>query len=84
MLREKSEEVLRSLYKSASFVVQAICFAQTGVYVSQQKALLETVSPNERVIVETFLKLKQGGEMEFDTMSETLFAWSKKWVAKTG
>ena len=84
MLHEKSEEVLRGLYKSASFVVQAICFAQTGVYVSQQKALLETVSPNERVIVETFLKLKQGGEMDFDTMSETLFAWSKNWIAKTG
>ena len=84
MLHEKSEEVLRGLYKSASFVVQAICFAQTGAYVSQQKALLETVSPNERAIVETFLKLKQGGEMDFDTMSETLFAWSKNWIAKTG
>jgi predicted nucleotidyltransferase len=83
MLHEKSEEVLRGLYKSASFVVQAICFAQTGVYVSQQKALLETVSPNERVIVETFLKLKQGGEMDFDAMSETLFAWSKNWIANT-
>ena len=83
MLHEKSEEVLRGLYKSASFVVQAICFAQTGAYVSQQKALLETVSPNERAIVETFLKLKQGGEMDFDTMSETLFAWSKNWIAKT-
>jgi hypothetical protein len=83
MLHEKSEEVLRGLYKSASFVVQAICFAQTGVYVSQQKALLETVSLNERVIVETFLKLKQGGEMDFDAMSETLFAWSKNWIANT-
>jgi hypothetical protein len=51
--------------------------------VSQQKALLETVSPNERVIVETFLKLKQGGEMDFDAMSETLFAWSKNWIANT-
>lgn len=83
MLHEKSEEILRGLYKSASFVVQAINFAQTGIYVSRQKDLLETVSPDERVIVDTFLKLKHGGEMDFNSMSETLFAWSKSWIAKT-
>ena len=82
-LHEKSDEVLKGLYKSASFVVQAICFVQTGVYVSRQNDLLEMVSPNERAIVDNFLKLKQGGEMDFDTMSETLFAWSKSWIAKT-
>ena len=30
MLHEKSDEILRGLYKSASFVVQAIVFHQTG------------------------------------------------------
>ncbi len=30
MLHEKSEDILRGLYKSASFVVQAIAFKQTG------------------------------------------------------
>ncbi len=33
MLHEKSEDILRGLYKSASFVVQAIVFQQTGTYV---------------------------------------------------
>ena len=37
MLHEKSEDVLRSLYKSASFVVQAIVFKQTGTYVKHQE-----------------------------------------------
>ena len=83
MLHEKSEAVLRGLYKSASFVVQAICFAQTGTYVSRQEELLAAVSPDESVMVDTFLKLKQGGEMDFDKMSETLFAWSKSWITKT-
>ena len=83
MLHEKSEAVLRGLYKSASFVVQAICFAQTGTYVSRQKDLLAVVSPDESVIVDTFLKLKQGGEMDFDKMSETLFVWAKNWIEKT-
>ena len=82
MLHEKNEEILKGLYKSASFVVQAICFAQTGTYVSRQKDLLVVISPSERMIVETFLKLKQGGEVDFDTMSEALFTWAKNWITK--
>ena len=81
MLYEKSEGILRGLYKSASFVVQAIAFKQTGNYISHQKELLQVVSSDERVIIETFLNLKNGGTVEFNLMSETLFAWSKKWIA---
>ena len=82
MLHEKSEDILRGLYKSASFVVQAIAFKQTGNYISHQKELLQVVSSNEQVIVETFMNLKNGGTVDFDLMSETLFAWSKQWIAK--
>ena len=82
MLHEKSEDILRGLYKSASFVVQAIVFKQTGNYISHQKDLLQVVSSDERVIVEIFLSLKNGGTVEFNLMSETLFAWSKKWIAE--
>ena len=82
MLYEKSEDILRGLYKSASFVIQAIVFKQTGNYIIHQKDLLQVVSFDERVIVETFLNLKNGGTVEFNLMSETLFAWSKKWIAE--
>ena len=83
MLHEKSEDILRGLYKSASFVVQAIVFKQTGKYISHQKDMLKIVSPDERVIVETFLNLKNGRAVEFNTMSEMLFIWAKKWIKKT-
>ena len=82
MLYEKSEDILRGLYKSASFVVQAIAFKQTGNYISHQKELLQVVSSDERDIVETFLNLKNGKTADFNLMSETLFAWSKKWIAE--
>ena len=82
MLHEKSEDVLRGLYKSASFVVQAIAFKQTGNYISHQKELLQVVSFDERAIVETFLNLKNGGAVDFNLMSETLFAWSKKYIVE--
>jgi hypothetical protein len=80
MLHEKSEDILRGLYKSASFVVQAIAFKQTGKYICHQKELLQVVSSNEQVIIETFMTLKNGGMVDFNLMSETLFAWSKKWI----
>ena len=78
MLYEKNEEILKGLYKSASFVMQAIAFKQTGKHISHQKDLLQIVSPDERIIVETFLKLKNGEADSFNTMSENLFNWAKK------
>ena len=82
MLHEKSEDILRGLYKSASFVVQAIAFKQTGKYIKHQKQLLGVVSADERKIVETFLKLKSGDAVEFDTMSEELFVWAKNLIGE--
>ena len=82
MLHEKSDDILRGLYKSASFVVQAIAFKQTGKYIKYQKDLLGVVSADERKIVETFLKLKNGDAVEFDIMSEELFAWTKNQIVE--
>ena len=76
MLYEKSDEILKGLYKSASFVIQAICFKETGNYIRHQNDLLKTVSPDERVILETFYDLKNGRTPDFQKMSETLFHWS--------
>ena len=83
MLYEKSEEILRGLYKGASFVVQAICFRETGKYVSRMKDLTALLAPEERVIAETFLYLKNGGAADFVTMSEKLFLWTKNWISRT-
>ena len=83
MLYEKSEDILRGLYKSASFVVQAIVFRQTGNYIRHQTELLRVVSSDERDIVETFLHLKNGGIPDFSVMSERLFVWSKKWISQS-
>ena len=80
MLHEKSDEILRGLYKSASFVVQAIAFLQTGKYIKHQKELLSVAAPDEQAIINTFLLFKSGNSVDFNLISETLFAWSKKWI----
>ena len=80
MLHEKSEDILKGLYKAASFVVQAIVFRQTGRYVKHQKELMSVASPDEQAIVSTFLDLKNGGAVEFLSMSEALLSFARKWI----
>jgi hypothetical protein len=82
MLYEKSEDILKGLYKAASFVVQAIVFKQTGAYVIHQKDLLSVVSKDALAIVEGFLRMKNGDAIDFVSMSETLFAWAQKWIVE--
>lgn len=77
MLHEQSCDMLKSLYKSASFVAQAVYFRQTGRYVRRQTELLEMAAPEERGMVETFLKLKGGAPVEFVPMSERLLVWAQ-------
>ncbi len=78
MLYEKSKDILKGLYKSASFVIQAIYFRETGKYIRHQKKLSTLVSIDEKVIVDTLIKLKNGEVIDFNEMSETLFDWCKK------
>ena len=84
MLHEKSGDVLRGLYKSASFVVQAIVFKQTGRYMKQQEELRMVAAPNEQAIINTFLRLKNGATVDFIPMSDALFAWAKHWISENG
>ena len=83
MLHEKSEDILKGLYKSASFVVQAIAFKQTGKYMRSKNDLLQIALPEEKRIINTFISLKNGGAIDFETMSQELFVWSKAWIAKS-
>ena len=83
MLFDKSEEILKGLYKAASFAVQAIAFRETGKYIRHQKDLLNVATKVEQEIVETFLNLKNGGEIHFAEMSAVLMNWSQYWIQNT-
>jgi hypothetical protein len=83
MLHEKSMEILKGLYKSASFIVQAIAFKQSGRYIKHQKELLGVVCHDEKAIVETFLRFKNREAVDFEKASQILFEWSKKQIVET-
>ena len=82
MLHTKNEDILKGLYKAASFVVQAIVFKQTGSYIKHQNQLLQESLPEERIVLETFLRYKNGEAVDFATASAILFEWSKTWISK--
>ena len=82
MLHTKNEDILKGLYKAASFVVQAIVFKQTGNYIKHQNQLLQESLPEERIVLETFLRYKNGEAVDFATASDVLFEWSKTLISK--
>ena len=77
------DQPYEGLYKSASFVVQAIVFRQTGKYVKHQKELLLVAAPAERAVIQTYWELKNGGSVAFLPMSDALLAFVKKWIVES-
>lgn len=82
MLHTKNEDILKGLYKAASFVVQAIVFKQTGDYIKHQNQLLQAALLDEKIVIETFLKYKNCETVDFNSASEILFEWSKNRISK--
>lgn len=82
MLHEKNDGTLKMLYKSASFVIQAIIFRKTGKYISSKTDLLPLLSENDQNILKNLEILKRGDVIDFKKMSETLFEWSKNIILK--
>ena len=84
MIYDKSEEILTGLYKSATFVIQAICFKETGEYVQYKHVCVseeDSAITEEQAITNTFLALKNGENVDFEKASRALFNWSKKMIS---
>ncbi|MCD8356739.1 MAG: nucleotidyltransferase domain-containing protein [Clostridia bacterium] len=81
MLHGKSEEVLKALYKSAVFTIQALYYQKKGEYVSTQNELLKAVDKEHREIVRISIDLKNGIDVAFQEMCEKLFTWAKKLIS---
>lgn len=82
MLHEKSEDILKGLYKAATFVVQAIVFKQTKRYIKSKEELLAVAELPEQAIIDNFLRYKSYESVDFDTASRSLFEWAKMWITK--
>ena len=78
-VHEKSDDILRALYKSAVFVIQAVMFYETGKYIKTRSELQGAITPPSAVLA-TALNLKNGADVKFEEMSELLINWAKACV----
>ncbi len=85
MVHEKDAEILKTLYKSAAFTVQAIYYYQTGTYIKQRAELITVLQPQEQEILQTGITLKEQPNIvqtEFERLSELLFNWAAGLINK--
>ena len=79
MVHEKSTEILKALYKSAAFTVQAVHYDQTGTYIKQKAELIPMLQLQDKKILQSSIMLKNHiniEQTEFERLSELLFNWA--------
>ena len=76
-LHEKSEELLRGLYKSAFFTLRADYFCRTGEFVRTKSELLSLLDGEEHAILAAGMGDADGS---FAEQSETLLAWASSMI----
>lgn len=85
LVHEKSEDILKSLYKSASFALQAIGFFKTGRYEKKKAQLLPLLNDKDEIVLKTGIELKNKenlSDQEFTDYSELLLDWASKWICE--
>ncbi len=81
LVHEKSEDILKSLYKSASFALQAIGFLKTGRYEKKKAQLLPLLNDKDEIVLKTGIELKNKenlSDQEFTDYSELLCSCQAK------
>ena len=76
-LHERDTQILKGLYKSAAFVLQAEYFRDTGQYVRSHRELSGLVSQEELEI------LCPDYDRGFDDLSGKLFAWTGRKILES-
>lgn len=82
-VHEKSEEILRSLYKSAVFAIRAVWFYETGKFIKTNAGLQADIVPPSAVLA-TALSLKEGASVRFEEMTELLLNWASAVIGGYG
>ena len=84
MLYEKDEEILRGLYKTATFAIRAAAYRCTGKYCARLDELLEYADIPDRQIIQAYIAMKAGEPVDFALASKMLFTWAKGKIVQKG
>ena len=87
MVHEKNSDIVKALYKSAAFTVQAVHYDQTGTYIKQKAELVSVLRSQEREILLTgnnIKKLPSMTDTEFERFSALLLDWAANIIVEYG
>ncbi len=82
-VHERDKTILESLFKSASFVLQAKYFYETGRYLHHKFDLADALCPQDQEILagrDKIHNLSDSGDHEFFVLSDCLMQWSSKLI----
>ena len=85
LIHEKNTDILKGLYKSAVFTLQAIAFYQKGQYEKKKVRLGFLLEESDREILENYTFLKQRKMIckeELVSLSNILLQWASKWIKR--
>lgn len=83
LLHEKSPDILKNLYKSAAFTLQAIAFLNTERYERKKEDLLDILEEADQHILRTGMTLRKKRDVPSDELleySRMLIDWSSRWI----
>lgn len=79
ILHAKDKKVLKDLYKSASFVLQALYYYKNNVYMSNLNELVSLLDREHKAVLEAYIQMKVNDRMidkSYHQLSEQLLNWS--------
>lgn len=84
-VHEKSTDMLKNLYKSAAFTLQAIAYLKHGMFERKQENFSELLSGQDKIVLDKRLYIKKCGSVsdsEFALLSDLLIRWSSECILK--
>lgn len=85
MVHEKDDGILKALYKSAAFTMQAVYYDRTGTYIKQKSELIPLLPHEEQEILRTGIMLRKQPDLsktDFERLSELLFSWAAEMICR--
>ena len=85
LVHEKSLDILKAIYKSVAFTLQAIAFYQTGKYEKYKSNLQSLLKQEDQIILQAGIELKEKDKIsqeEFDKLSGLMLNWTSKWIQR--
>lgn len=79
IVHEKSLDVLKAAYKTAGFVLRAVHYHRTGVYIKKEAELRRALPPREQEVLRGAAELGAQPQLrgsDVDRLAGQLFAWA--------